>query len=121
VTLNDLRRTFASWSVQAGTPAKVIANLMGHTSTRMVDLVYGRVGPNDYDAAIARLPGGNWSHAGYTNIVENGRTDGTAGNALAQAAITISDEDSAISPILRVPRDGVEPPTRGFSVRCSTS
>jgi len=22
---------------------------------------------------------------------------------------------------LRVPRDGVEPPTRGFSVRCSTS
>jgi hypothetical protein len=52
-------RTFASWSVQAGVPPKGIANLMGHTSTRMVDLVYGRVGPSDYEAAIARLPGGS--------------------------------------------------------------
>lgn len=70
VTLDDLRRTFASWSVQAGVPAKVIANLMGHTSTRMVDLVYGRVGPSDYEAAIAKLPGGNQSHAGYTSTAQ---------------------------------------------------
>ena len=70
ITLNDLRRTFASWSVQAGVPAKVIANLMGHTSTRMVDLVYGRVGPNDYEAAISRLPGGNRLPAGYTDAAQ---------------------------------------------------
>jgi hypothetical protein len=70
VTLNDLRRTFASWRVQAGVPAKVIANLMGHTSTRMVDLVYGRVGPSDYEAAIAKLPGGTQSHAGYTHAAQ---------------------------------------------------
>ena len=121
ITLNDLRRTFASWSVQAGVPAKVIANLMGHTSTRMVDLVYGRVGPNDYEAAISRLPGGNRLPAGYTDTAQNGRTNGTAGNAIAQAAITDSVEEPMISESLRVPRDGVEPPTRGFSVRCSTS
>ncbi|CAN5902815.1 hypothetical protein BH11MYX3_BH11MYX3_15920 [soil metagenome] len=121
VTLNDLRRTFASWSVQAGVPAKVIANLMGHTSTRMVDLVYGRVGPNDYEAAIARLPGGTRLPAGYTDAARNGGTSGTAGNAIAQAAITNSVEKSANSTVSRVPGDGIEPPTRGFSVRCSTS
>jgi integrase len=121
VTLNDLRRTFASWSVQAGVPAKVVANLMGHTSTRMVDLVYGRVGPSDYEAAIARLPGGNQSHAGYTFDVKNGGTHGTAGNAIAQAAIVNSVEESTISAGFEVPRVGIEPTTRGFSVRCSTN
>ena len=103
VTLNDLRRTFASWSVQAGVPAKVIANLMGHTSTRMVDLVYGRVGPSDYEAAIARLPGGSQSHAGYTHAPQNGGTHGTAGNTVAQAAITNSVEESAIFTSSAVP------------------
>ena len=121
VTLNDLRRTFASWSVQAGVPAKVIANLMGHTSTRMVDLVYGRVGPSDYEAAIARLPGGNGSHAGYTHAVQNHGTHGTAGNAVAQAATTDSVENPVDSTTDAVPRVGIEPTTRGFSVRCSTN
>ncbi len=85
ITCNDLRRTFASWGVQAGIPAKVIANLMGHTSTRMVDLVYGRVGANDYELAISKLPGGNSLqeevknlHAGYTNTAQTQATrDGT--------------------------------------------
>jgi nucleotidyltransferase AbiEii toxin of type IV toxin-antitoxin system len=100
---------------------KVIANLMGHTSTRMVDLVYGRVGPSDYEAAIARLPGGNQSHAGYTHAAQNGGTHGTAGNAVAQAAIVNFDEESAIFTSSAVPRVGIEPTTRGFSVRCSTN
>ena len=119
VTCNDLRRTFASWSVQAGVPAKVVANLMGHTSTRMVDLVYGRVGPNDYEMAIAKLPGGASitqprdvrSHAGYTDEAPKPGIDGTS-------------ETPSIEPYIAetfVPRDGVEPPTRGFSVRCSTN
>ena len=94
---------------------------LGHTSTRMVDLVYGRVGPTDYEAAIARLPGGNWSHAGYTNQPQNPGTHGTAGNAVAQAAIVNSLEEFAISNDCLVPRAGIEPATRGFSVRCSTN
>ena len=114
VTLNDLRRTFASWSVQAGVPAKVVANLMGHTSTRMVDLVYGRVGPNDYELAIAKLPGAqvpdDRSHAGYTNEAPKPGIDGTSGTA---ALVPYSAE-------LFVPSPGIEPGTRGFSVRCST-
>jgi hypothetical protein len=114
VTLNDLRRTFASWSVQAGVPAKVIANLMGHTSTRMVDLVYGRVGPSDYEAAIAKLPGGDQSRAGYTSTAQNAGTHGTAGNAVARAAIVNSVEESTMFDGSVVPRVGIEPTTRGF-------
>ncbi len=118
-TPNDLRRTFASWQVQGGVPLKAIANLMGHKSTRMVDLVYGRLGPDDYRAAMDRMPGG--CNAGVTDTVRNRGEHGAGGTAIAQAAITNSVEDSAISGGYRVPGDGVEPPTRGFSVRCSTS
>lgn len=42
-TPNDLRRTFASWLKQAGVDSLAVAKLMGHASTRMVDLVYGQL------------------------------------------------------------------------------
>jgi integrase len=54
-TPNDLRRTYASWLVNAGAPLKVVANLLGHSSTRMVDLVYGRVADETQKAWVARL------------------------------------------------------------------
>lgn len=42
VTWNDLRRTFASLLIQAGFAPHVVARLMGHTTTQMVDRTYGR-------------------------------------------------------------------------------
>lgn len=42
VTWNDLRRTFASLLVQIGVPPHIVAKLLGHTTTAMVDKVYGR-------------------------------------------------------------------------------
>lgn len=42
VTWNDLRRTFASLLVQAHVAPHVVARLLGHTTTAMVDRVYGR-------------------------------------------------------------------------------
>lgn len=41
-TWNDLRRTFASLLVQGGVAPHLVAKLLGHTTTAMVDLVYGR-------------------------------------------------------------------------------
>lgn len=58
VTPNDLRRTFASWLVDAGVPLKVVARLLGHSSTRMVDRVYGHVEDDTLQAAVGRLPKG---------------------------------------------------------------
>lgn len=45
VTWNDLRRTFGSWLRQAGVPLEDIAKMMGHTSTAMVERVYGQDTP----------------------------------------------------------------------------
>lgn len=56
VTSNDLRRTYASWLKQRGVDSKTVADLMGHSSTRMVDQVYGRLTPEVYQRAVASLP-----------------------------------------------------------------
>jgi integrase len=48
---NDLRRTCATWLVEAGVPNSVVARYLGHADTRMVDRVYGRASPQ----ALGRL------------------------------------------------------------------
>jgi integrase len=47
VTWNDLRRSFASLLVQAGASNVLVAKLLGHADTTMVDRVYGRVDTSD--------------------------------------------------------------------------
>lgn len=56
VSPNDLRRTFASWLKQSGVDSLTVAHLMGHSSTRMVELVYGRLSDDTYRAAVAQMP-----------------------------------------------------------------
>jgi integrase len=56
VSPNDLRRTFASWLVQRGTPLKVVADLLGHTSTVMVERVYGHLINDNLRDAVRLLP-----------------------------------------------------------------
>ncbi|MDB4962503.1 MAG: integrase family protein [Myxococcales bacterium] len=119
VTCNDLRRTFSSWLVQKHVSLWVVATLLGHASTRMVELVYGRLDDAVLADAIARLPGG--SHAGVTRDVPDHGNGAAGGTASAPLSIVNSVEESAISASSVVPRDGVEPPTRGFSVPCSTN
>ena len=43
VGLHQLRHTFASLAVMNGTPLMVVANALGHTSTRMVEKHYGHL------------------------------------------------------------------------------
>lgn len=112
-TPNDLRRTFASWLVQAGVSLYVVSRLLGHKSTRMVELVYGQLDDATLDAAIAKLPG---CDAGGTRAVPTAGTGGAGGTAAFPPSIVNSLEESTISASSVVPRDGVEPPTRGFSV-----
>lgn len=56
ISPNDLRRTFASWLKQQGMDSLVVAKLLGHTSTRMVEKVYGQLADANFVAAIAALP-----------------------------------------------------------------
>ncbi len=113
-TPNDLRRTFASWLVQGGASLYVVSRLLGHKSTRMVELVYGQLDEATLADAIGRMPGG-WDASG-TSQVPNAGNRGTGGHGASPAMISNSVENGPDSAGLRVPRDGVEPPTRGFSV-----
>lgn len=56
VTPNDLRRTFASWLVQAGESNFVVSKLLGHSTTKMVDLVYGQLNTATLRSSVAKLP-----------------------------------------------------------------
>lgn len=57
VTPNDLRRTTASWCAEAGVEPSHTAKLLGHSSTKMVMQVYGRIRPDVLGGLIdAKLP-----------------------------------------------------------------
>lgn len=116
-TANDLRRTFASWLVQQGESLYVVSKLLGHKSTRMVELVYGQLDEATLTRAIDRLPGG--SHAGYTNELPNRVTGGAIGTAPSAPTVSNVAESVGISEGSVVPRAGIEPATRGFSVPLS--
>lgn len=106
-TPNDLRRTYASWLVDAGVPTHTVATLLGHSSSRMVERVYGRLGIDHLAAAVAQLPR---CDAGVTSTVPS------VSRSALPVASAASDNSSESRQVV-VPRDGVEPPTRGFSVR----
>lgn len=42
VSLNDLRRSFATWHLEAGVSNVLVAKYLSHTTTEMVDRIYGR-------------------------------------------------------------------------------
>lgn len=56
VTPNDLRRTFGSWLVQSNVSAHIVAKLMGHTTEKMVNLVYGQLDDQALRQAVNTLP-----------------------------------------------------------------
>jgi integrase len=111
VTPNDLRRTFASWMKQAGVDSSAVAGLMGHGSTRMVDLVYGKLSIDTYRAAVSALPDC------AVGVPNGGPRLALAGDLGTEPGAS----KGAIAKEFRVPRDGIEPPTRGFSVRMATT
>ncbi len=118
VTPNDLRRTFATWLRMSGVTPDIIGAALGHTTSRMAELVYGRIGPDDLDRLISeRGPALQISEASEDACTLHCGT--IVGHDVGQMGhIWGSDETPADpkSPYFSVPRDGIEPPTRGFSI-----
>jgi integrase len=118
VSPNDLRRTFASWLKQRGVDSLHVARLLGHSSTRMVELVYGQLDSATLRAAVDAMPAvdvppprkqrGRQAPC-VTGVSDSGEPGGLAGRG--------GKPDPAKSPRNSVPRGGIEPPTRGFSAR----
>ena len=98
----DLRRTFATWLKQRDVDSAVVAAMMGHSSTAMVDRVYGKLDAANFRRAIAKLPGGavspaskqeEGSHAGVTSISQTLGEHGADGTTADQAAVANYVED----------------------------
>ena len=113
VTPNDLRRTFASWLVQAGVSLYVVSRLLGHKSTRMVEMVYGQLDDATLANAIGKLPGSCDARVSHA-LLQNGIA-GTTGTAPQPLAIVNTVDIAATSNGSVVPSPGIEPGTRGFS------
>jgi|GEM_PF-899865 integrase len=133
VSANDLRRTFGSRLKNSGVDSAVIARLMGHTSTRMVDRVYGRLDDITLAKAMAKL--GEGVSRSVSSEMYTGGLPGTPGQVSEgvgpvgetnerRSNVRLFQKKRKPSPTCAdeglVPRDGIEPPTRGFSVPCST-
>ncbi len=133
---NDLRRTFASWQVEAGVPLFPIAQAMGHKDTRMLERVYGRQTPDQLALLMARAMGlGPDLTRSVCSTVATAPTesadpvDGMDGAPPEAAARTDSRKSLAPQalqpggPVYEragvVPGAGIEPATRGFSVPAS--
>ncbi|HAM54084.1 MAG TPA: hypothetical protein DCQ64_01185 [Candidatus Rokubacteria bacterium] len=93
---NDLRRTFSHWMSEAGVMNEHLAPMMGHADTRMLDRVYNKKTPEELTRAIARYCD--------TGVPDKKEIAGSVGLATPP------------NPAISVPRDGIEPSTRGFSV-----
>lgn len=104
---NDLRRTFATWLANQGVPENVVAKMLGHGSSRMVRKVYSKLERSLMRREMAKLSG-----ACATGVPDSG--------PIASSESLVSQESlGKLAEILTSPvlGPGIEPGTRGFSVR----
>lgn len=105
VSPHDLRRTFAIWLRASGLSPAVLGAALGHRDGRMVERVYGKLTPEMLAHRMrAEISGTPVGQTGWTGV---DLVDGLDDSPPASTAEISRDS---------VPRDGIEPPTRGFSV-----
>lgn len=114
VTPNDLRRTFATWLRVSGLTPDLIGAALGHTTSRMAELVYGRIGPDDLNRLISER-----GPALMTTEKESKVLGLLMGGDPAESGTNGGHQETPVSsetPCFSVPRHGIEPRTRGFSI-----
>jgi site-specific recombinase XerD len=62
--IHTLRKNFARNMILAGVANKVIAEMMGHTTTRMLDAFYAAIAEDDKVAAVKKLDAARWTSGG---------------------------------------------------------
>jgi integrase len=105
---NDLRRTCATWLRAQGAPPHLIAPVMGHVDSRMVERVYGRLPVDHLAARLAQELGA----ASYPYVSPERADSVEAADAMDGALSTKTLENQGFM----VPRDRIELATRGFSI-----
>lgn len=109
-TPNDLRRTAGHWTRGEGAQPATVGAFLGHKDGRMAERVYAKLGVDELAAALTR------ESRGPLPSVTKVSGAGAISARLTHPAHSLS---VAKQPVNAVPRDGVEPPTRGFSVLSS--
>jgi hypothetical protein len=107
ISPNDLRRTFATWAQKSGAGNDLVAQMMGHTDTRMVERVYGRMSSEDVARLLrARIataePRGEGRQDFASLPVDRREAKGArtrAGDAPARSAGTASSPNRALFPL----------------------
>lgn len=132
---NDLRRTCATWLRQGGAPPDLIAPVLGHADTRMVERVYGRLPLQDLEQRLAAtlstaaVPHDTRTKPNCSAFAAVGPTSTQNCSAFAAERVDSAaprgrrgEQRTQKNPRKAgsaVPRDGIEPPTRGFSIPIS--
>ena len=109
MTANDLRRTFASWLKQQGVDSMVVARLMGHTTSAMVERVYGHLNDKTLREATNTLP----------RLEDLAQIPVTKPGHFLRQERLLKQPSSEKSQTVTARPEGVEPPTFGFEVRRS--
>lgn len=107
---NDLRRTFTSWMKQAGIDSLTVAQMLGHSSTRMVELVYGRLTEKTFQDAASVCAVFVTNNCANLPIPDEFDEGAEKAKTPQKALLGVSEGSKA------VPGDRIELPTRGFSV-----
>ncbi len=147
IDFHSLRNSYISFLAETNTPPKLIQHLARHSNTELTFNTYARVNLHSEQAAVAGLPTididrpqqaqAQYRKTGTDDISAANPAQGNTnndGNSLAQNLALVDGEgrtvanydeqkncDSKSETQFELGRSGVEPPTHGFSVRCSTT
>jgi integrase len=115
VTPNDLRRTFATWLAVSGVNTDLVGKMLRHTTSRMAELCYGRIKAGDLDMLISErgpaLMFDAEKESKVLGLLMGGEPAETGTNGVHPETPVLHE-----TPCFSVPREGIEPPTRGFSI-----
>ncbi len=113
IRFHDLRHSFASLLLASGEDVVRVSRLLGHASPKITLDVYSHALPTEHYATAERIGAAVFGNKMETSTEKRALT--TFANAFKDAQV-----DDLVT-VDVVARGGIEPPTRGFSVRCSTN
>ena len=113
IRLYDLRHSCATLLLAENENPKVVSERLGHSTVTLTLDTYSHVLPSMQRAASDKLENILFGRTG-THLAHKQEVANEKGHQPAAP-------NSVDSELELVARDGIEPPTRGFSVRCSTS
>ena|SRR5215470_11798793 len=113
IRLYDLRHSCATLLLAENENPKVVSERLGHSTTTLTLDTYSHVLPSMQRGASDKLENMLLGKTG-THLAHKVSIDGVCENEKGKR----STLEAGVN---LVARDGIEPPTRGFSVRCSTN